>query len=62
MATCKKRKYEDENRQFRQELEEKSAFIERSGKPLSLICNAALSYLLLGQLLQLFLHFKNFHN
>ena len=44
MATCKKRKYEDENRQFRQEWEEKYAFIERSGKPLYLICIAALSY------------------
>ena len=44
MATCKKRKYEDENRGFRQELEETFAFIERSRKPLCLICNTVLNH------------------
>ena len=33
MATCKKRKYEDESRGFRQEWEEKFAFMEKGEKP-----------------------------
>ena len=44
MASCKKRKYEDENRGFRQECEKKFSFIERSGKPLCLICNTVLDH------------------
>ena len=37
-------RYEDENRGLCQELEEKFAFIERSGKPLCLICSTALNH------------------
>lgn len=39
----KKRKYEDENRTFKQEWEHNFAFVSHNGKPLCLICNATLS-------------------
>ncbi|XP_040069581.1 zinc finger BED domain-containing protein 5-like [Ixodes scapularis] len=44
MATNKKRKYEDEHRTFLLEWEEDFAFTEKNGKPLCLICNAAISH------------------
>ena len=44
MASCKKIKCEDENHGFLEELIEKFAFVERSGKPLCLVCNTVLNY------------------
>ena len=43
MATCMKKEYDDENRRFRQEWEEKFSFIERSERPLCVICNTVLN-------------------
>ena len=42
MVSFQKRKYENENRGFRQEWGKKFAFIEWSGKHLGLICNTVL--------------------
>ena len=42
ITTCMKRKYEDENCGFHQEWKEKFAFIEGSGGPFCLICDALL--------------------
>lgn len=44
MTSNKKRKYEDEHRAFLPEWEEDFAFTEKNGKPLCLICNAAISH------------------
>ena len=44
MASCKKRKYEDENRGFCLERGKWFAFIERNGKLLCLICNTVLNH------------------
>ena len=43
-SNCKKRKYEDENRNFKPEREEDFAFTVKGGKPLCLICNVSLSH------------------
>jgi hypothetical protein len=43
-SNCKKRKYEDENINFKPEWEEDFAFTVKGGKPLCLICNVSLSH------------------
>ena len=50
IVTCKKRKYKDKNRGFRQEWEETLAFIDRVGKSLCLTYHAVLNHSIFGNL------------
>ncbi|KAJ3646454.1 hypothetical protein Zmor_024042 [Zophobas morio] len=55
----KKRKYNDENRKFKQEWEEEYAFIERNGKALCLICNSSVNNFKSGNLKR---HYEHLHS